>query len=279
MAPKRKLVYSGEAARNVRRAAAASQQAAWRASHPQPMKVSLQRQVRALIAGKQKDAADILRTSNAAFVLATPQISCLSSSTDFAVAPSGTGLMVCDSDAATINNVRIKGRVWAPMVSGGAAATFAAARPPRLRMLVVFFYKPAINADASGTLPPLTEVLGTSPTVDSLPITATANAGRFAILSDRTLQPGTNFVLNGVSQNTNANSIITVDYTVKVNKKCDLSEPATSAIPGGHFDSDVKNGLVTRGLLMLYQIADWDVGSTAVWDIRSRLVTRLNYTA
>lgn len=62
------------------------------------------RQLRALVAGKQKDAADVSRITVAQ---AATTISCLTSSTDFATAASGTGLLDMDGDSALINSVTL----------------------------------------------------------------------------------------------------------------------------------------------------------------------------
>jgi len=253
---------------------AASQQAAWQAKN------SLATQVRRLIAGKKKDAADVERANT---LMSVTRICCLTSSTANATAASGTGLIATDADKAQINNVRIKGRlIVRPLACTAAQLAATTSMAGRLRMMVVWFYKPQTATSAAGTLPAITEVL-VSDSASSLPVPDTQNQGRFQILSDRTFEVGTNLhasdaVINAVTGDLYHN----IDYTVKVNKSCSFSNNADpSSNLGGHYDSDEKKGQISRGLLMLYLLAD-GMGNVAGTDGGYGLLTissRLNYTA
>lgn len=233
---------------------------------------SFNRQLKALIASKKRDAADVTRSDTD---LTSTSIACLTSSTDFATAASGTGLLDGDADEMMINNVRIKGSFLNPAKldldpTGNADVV--------VRALVVWFNKPLLVASAAGTLPPITEVLVTD-SVYSLPVTDAANGGRFKILSDKRFNLGSNTFQAAtavgharVSGQTNH----MVDYKVKVNRMCRFKSSSTSGSnAGGHYDSDVSPGQVDRGLLVMYTMSN-SVGEATT--PQSLLYTRLNYT-
>lgn len=232
---------------------------------------TLDAQVKALIAAKKRDAADVTRSSGGT---GTTLISCLTSTTDFAVAPSGTGLIDMDGDECRINSVRMKGELSIPAALDldpvGNKAVW-------VRKLVVWFYKPLLIASAAGTLPPITEVL-ISDAISSLPVTAAANGGRFVILSDKkwclgdnTFQAATALGHSRVS----GRSSQFYDYFVKVGKMCKFAAPSASgASAGGHYDSDANPGRVDRGLLVCYT----QVSVTGGQNVAITGFTRLNYT-
>lgn len=232
---------------------------------------SLETQVRALIASKKRDAADVDRTvaDNA-----TTYASCLTSSTNLTTAASGTGLLDMAGDECLINNVRIKGSL--------ENQAFLDVDPTDqvdqiVRMMVVWFKKPLLVASAAGTLPPITEVLVTD-TMDSLPVTDAANGGRFQVLSDRKWNLGTNTfaaVTAVGSARCTGKSRQPVDYTVKVNKMVKFAAPAQpGTAAGGHYDSDVAAGRVDAGLLVMYVQTNTAGPSVSTKNI----FTRLNYT-
>lgn len=233
---------------------------------------SLESQVRALIAAKKRDAADVTRSTAS---LTATTISCLTSSTDFATAASGTGLLDMDGDECQINSVRMKGRLDIPAVLDlDPAGDFDAV----VRKLVVWFNKPLLVASAAGTLPPITEVL-VADTIESLPVTDAANGGRFVILSDRKWNLGNNtyqaVTAVGHARVSGKNNQF-YDYTVNVNKRIKFvapSVPGAAAGSGGHYDSDVNNGRVDRGLLVCYTQV-----SNNAQTVVDTMVTRLNYT-
>lgn len=241
---------------------------------------SLATQVRRLIQGKKKDAADITRDQSSAL---TTRLHCLSSSTSNATAASGTGIIATDSDRATINHVDIRGAfTLAPVICTTAQAA-ALKGGFRSRFIVVWFYKPLLDASAAGTVPPITEVL-VSDSVDSMYVQDAANAGRFTILSDKTFNMGRSLLLSDSSLGQQGHlpaSTVPFNYRVKVNKQMLFRAPANDANPGGHYDSDVTNGQITKGMLVLYSNFDLE-GAVAGSDAAAAnysLVTRLNYTA
>jgi len=233
--------------------------------------ISLNRQVRALIAAKKRDAADISRVSAP---LTATTLSCLTSSTDFSTAASGTGILDADGDECMINNVRISGRL-----TNNAALDLDPLGnfDTIIRKIVVWFYKPLTVASAAGTLPPITEVL-VSDTVSSLPVSDATNGGRFKILSDRKWNLGTNTyqAITAVGHAAvNGKTNQSFDYFVKVNKKVKYVSPAQSGTAaGGHYDSDVNAGRVSGGLLVLYTV--YSKPNSA--DVDDSTITRLNYT-
>lgn len=233
-------------------------------------KPSFVRQLKALVASKKKDAADVIRTTNA---MAATSIACLTSTTNYAVAPSGTGLIDMDGDECLINSVRIKGILEnACIIKLDPTGHLDA----RIRKLVVWFNKPLLVASAAGTLPPITEVLLTDD-INSLPVTAAANGGRFVILSNKYWNLGTNTVASnaGLAARIRGQSATHVDYTVKVNKMCKFKIPTVSGTPAGHYDSDIGPGQVDKGLLVCYT----QIGGTAGgFTINDNVTTRLNYT-
>lgn len=238
------------------------------------MTPSLLSQVKALLASKQRDATDVAR-NNAALAGATT-VSCLTSTTDFATAVSGTGLIEADCDEAHLNHVRIKGQL---INSALLDVDPSSGADSYIRVMVVQFNKPLLVASAAGTLPPITEVLVTD-ALTSLPVTDAANGGRFKILSNKLFNMGTNtFAATtavGSARVSGVNNRF-IDYTVKINKQCKFKSPTLSGgtSAGGHYDSDVPAGQVDNGLIVMY------VQSTAAGfgTLGMTLNTRLNYTA
>lgn len=232
---------------------------------------AMDRQIKALIAAKKRDAADVTRDEAP---LATTTIACLTSSTDFATAASGTGLLDMDGDECLINYVRLNGRFNnAAVLDENPLGNFDAI----VRKIVVWFKKPLLVASAAGTLPPITEVLVTDQ-IDSMPVQSNANGGRFQILSDRQWNLGTN---THQSATTGGSAAVTpgsnrfYDYIVKVNKKVKFKSPSQSGgVGGGHYDSDVSGGQVSSGLLVLYTLISKPGPATP----SDSSTTRLNYT-
>jgi len=230
----------------------------------------LARQIKALVHGKTKDAADVAR--NTADHLATTS-SCLTSSTDFSTAASGTGLLDMDGDEALINHITVsqtfdlQNEVLLDPTSTGVEV---------VRTLIVWFYKPLLVASAAGTLPPITEVLVTDNHA-SLYVPDTQNSGRFQVLYDKTDILGNNTVtVAATGSNPRLNGKIAVRriFKVPVNKRCHFRSAGVSGTPSGHYDSDVSNGQIDRGLLVMYTIsADQSNGRLLVANS-----TRLNYT-
>lgn len=234
---------------------------------------TLETQVRALIASKKREAADVTRTT--ASLAAGTTISCLTSSTNFATAASGTGLLDMDGDECQINHVRMKGQ----FVNGAVLDLDPVGDCDTIvRKMVVWFNKPLLVASAAGTLPPITEVL-IADTIDSLPVTDAANGGRFVILSDKKWNIGTNTyqAVTAVGHaRVSGRTSQFYDYVVKVNKRCKFAGVSQSGSnPGGHYDSDVTPGRVDRGLLVCYTQTS---GVATGFNASEVSATRLNYT-
>lgn len=235
---------------------------------------SLLRQVKALVASKKREAADVARTTAAQ---AATTIACLTSSTDFATAASGTGLLNMDGDECMINHVRIKGTI--------ANTTIVDADPTGntesiMRKLLVWFNKPLLVSSAAGTLPPITEVL-IADTIQSLFVTQAANGGRFVVLSDKKWNLGSNTVQAATalgSSSVNGKTRHYYDYKVKVGRMCKFVGPSVSGVAvgdtGGHYDN-TPGGQVDKGLLVLYTQVALGVAGAVLNDTSS---TRLNYT-
>lgn len=235
---------------------------------------SLASKVRALVAGKTKDTASINRDG----ALTTTTVSCLTSSSDFAVATSASGLLVCDSDNALINTLTVREKITLACLEDVTPVGLADAK---VRTIIVWFKKPLLVASAAGTLPPVTEVLETDD-FNSLYVTDTRNAGRFQVISDRTVSLGCNTVAvaaTGAYPRVNGTNVHCEEYVIKINKKThfkDIAVDGGAAGAGGHYDSDVPEGQVDNGLLIMYTLglnaATAGTTSIARW-------TRVNYTA
>jgi len=235
---------------------------------------ALMRQVKALVSGKKRDAADVARAFTAN---ATTQSACLTISTaNFpGTALDNVGLLDMDGDECLINHCRIKGTLKNPATLN---LTPSAVNDARVRFLAVWYYKPLLVASAGGTLPPITEVLITD-AIDSLPVTDAANSGRFTVLSDRTFNCGTNTYQSGTAEGhsrVNGKNTHEIDYTIKVDKKIHFAAPAVSGGTNGHYDSDEASGRIDKGLFVLYILANNAFSSTS--PIVFNGSTRLNYT-
>lgn len=235
-----------------------------------PRTTQLERQVRALIQSKKRDAVDVDRDSTP---WSATTISCLTSTTNFATAASGTGVLDLDGDSCLINSVRFKG-----FMENAAALDLdpVGNTDVLVRQIVVWFFKPLLVASAAGTLPPITEVL-VADDIASLYVTDAANAGRFVKLSDKTWDLGNNsyqaVTAVGHSRVSGRNCQL-FDYVVKVNKTCHFAAVGQSGTPSGHYDSDVANGRIDRGLLCVYTMVR-QVGTVTC---NINCATRLNYT-
>lgn len=234
-------------------------------------KPSFVRQLKALVASKKREAADVARTFTV--TAATTKLECLTSTTSDATAASGTGLFDCDADEVLINHVRIKGR-WT--LDAEVDADLTGWHETYGRKLVVWFNKPLLVASTGGTMPPITEVL-IADTIESLPVTAAANGGRFTILSDKKWNLGNNAILSAAAHDSHQSGVNLqyFDYTVKVNKVCKFKAAMASGGAGGHYDSDVAAGQVDRGLLVCYTMAKQPTNGDGPV---CTCATRLNYT-
>lgn len=228
------------------------------------------KQIKALVASKTRDAANVLRATAALTVTTS---SCLTSSTDFLTAASGTGLLEVDGDEALINSVRMAG-VWKNnaelLVDPDNNSDIV------VRKLVVWFNKPLLVASAAGTLPPITEVL-MADSIDAMEVTSAANGGRFVLLSDERWNLGTNTFQAATAlghARVQGQSTQYYDYIVPVDMKCKFAANGVSAAPSGHYDSDVSAGRIDKGLLICYTQIRADTNFTVL----DTMTSRLNYT-
>lgn len=253
-----------------------------------PLNNSLQRQVKSLLEGKRRDSPSVSynlvmtspTTATAAVIASGCPTSTYGMTATTGFAPEGTGLIPCNADTALINSIRLKGSAHY-LVNGLVAAQIDGIEPVRLRALLVWFNKPALQPDNAGTLPPLSEVLESNQ-VDGLEHVSSANSGRFTILSDRVFNIGK--VANsaaGLVIDATLPLMHSFDYTIKVNKKQHYVSTAISGAAGGTYDIDVDEGLVDKGLPVLYLIMDPGKGTAAteVVTVHYRAQMRLNFTA
>jgi len=237
---------------------------------PKPKSAYLDRQIKALIAGKRKDAADVVRTT--ADQKATT-VSCLTSTTDFSTAASGTGLLDHDGDECLINGVKISQTLTSYCIED---VTPVGLTDALVRTIIVYFKKPLLVASAAGTLPPVTEVL-VSDSVASLVVPPTQNAGRFVVLYDKTDNLHQNSVAvaaTGAYPRNNGANRISRQFYVKIDKKVHYKVAAVSGTPAGHYDSDVDPGQVDAGLICMYTL----VSGYSSGQLNLTNTTRLNYT-
>jgi len=235
----------------------------------QDASAAFEKQVRAILASKRRDAGTIAR-DRAAYT--TTSSSCLTATQGF-TGTATTGLVAADADEVLVNTVRIKGYHELP---AGLDVNTDGIRDTHVRLLLVWFYKPLLVASAAGTLPPITEVLEADE-IEAFPVTAAANGGRFVIISDETWNLGCNVyqaITNPAGMINTGRSKQYFDYTVEVDKKLKFKSDATDAAAGGHYDSVVSAGQVSRGLLVLYCQPSMGCDES----LNLQLNTRLNYT-
>lgn len=233
--------------------------------------ITLEKQVRALVASKRKETADVDRF--AASWSATYS-ACMTSSTVLGTAASGTGLIDCDADEVLVNSIHLRGALLFPAILD---LDPVGDHNMIVRKIIVFFNKPLLVPSAAGTLPPITEVLQTDD-VNSLYVTAAANGGRFTVLSDRLFDLGSNTyqAVTAVGHSRcYGKNYYPFDYTVKVGKMMKFKAPSQSGSAlGGHYDSDVPAGMVDRGLIVMYNL----IRTIAPAVCNEILATRVNYT-
>lgn len=238
---------------------------------PKPKPNAFLKQVKALVAGKRKDATDVNRDTADQ---SSTTISCLTSSTDFATAASGTGLLDMDGDQALINGLTLNQSLALTCLEDLTPVGLGSAF---VRTLIVYFKKPLLVASAAGTLPPITEVL-VADSVASLFVPDTQNAGRFVVIYDKTDNLGTNTVsaaASGANPRVNGTNALIRRIYVKIDKNCHFKVAGVSGTPSGHYDSDVQPGQVDAGLLIMYtQVTNGATAGTIT--VLNR--TRLNYT-
>ncbi len=219
-----------------------------------------------LRAGARKDAPDIaVSTSSQDSADAALKV-CLTSSTAYNTAASGTGLLTAsDSDKVRINSVWLKGHAY-------AVGATTAAQPPRLRIMVVWLYTSVQLASAAGTLPGChQDVLVGTTDIDSIDLMTKQKgevSSSFKILWDQTIEMGQASTGHGKIGHT-------IDIFVPINQTMTLKDPSTDTLLAGHYDSDESAGQITRGIPMLYVMADGATGQ----GVAAAFQRRLNYTS
>lgn len=235
-----------------------------------------------LLSGHRKDAPDILR-HNAYLVPGTTVSYCLTSSdttqngtgaSSNCRAQQTTGLLSGDADQATINSVRISGNFDVRCLHAANTNGFNDAKA---RTIVVWFDKAATLATAGAGCPIIDEIMSTTFFQEFQPTYGQnkAYSNSYKILWDHVWDLGMCAL-----DTTSFSSIVTeptyakFDKTIVINKNVKFIKPATDTLPGGHYDSDVPEGQISKGLLMMYT---WQVGGTQT-TVNYALTTRLTYT-
>jgi hypothetical protein len=227
--------------------------------------------------GHTKDATVIRRPRICGSGSGT-RVHCLTSSDIWATASLNSGLCVGVADAARINHVEVKGKIY--LLGDNVARPLVGQQ--QCRILTVWFYKTLFLPVAGGELPPVSEVLdlNTTPTGTlhhlAMIQTQQQNAGRFTVLSDKTYLLGrrpTGSTVDGFQEATGVDEVL-IEYKIPVNKTMSIKIPAQGFPPhGGHFDAALDVGQVNRGLLVTYVMCN-ELAQYFEVDMS----TRLNYT-
>lgn len=226
------------------------------------------RKLNSLLKGHTKDGNLVQRVILNA--TSTVRVACLTSSDSFDTAPDGSGILSTTADQVMLNYVHLRGRATVGFFQ--ALSGFADKVPCTYRVIVVYYKKPLLVADASGTLPPVTEVLRTA-SITSHYVADTDNSGRFEILYDKTTFLGMYMQVAALAPAITGPLVHTIDVKVPINRKCRFHTPATSTAFGGHYDTGT-DGRVSEGLLCMYVLPK-DGAGTMDFDVESVL----NFTA
>jgi len=232
--------------------------------------------VRGLIEGETKQTLHVTRTG----MSSAGEFACIVSSDDTSWSPVATstdGMIVTDSERARFKFLEIKGYFdVAPLATTSAAGGLPLNDPYVVRELLVWYYKPKHQPDAGGNGPSTiaSEVLISS-AVESMTVSDADNSGRFKVLSDRVMNLGSNVYI-AASNTMKETSKQRFDFTRKImiDKSQHYKAAPTDTNKGGHYDSDVDAGQVTRGLCVLYYIVTGNAGT-----LTSVVTTRLTYVA
>lgn len=234
-----------------------------------------------LLSGHRKDATDIARW-NAGLALNTVHSFCMTSSDVAQTGGTGangggraqqsSGLLFGDGDQAAINQVRIFGSAF---LNNDYVTSVDGLAQTKLRMMLIWFEKPATSAVAGGNLPLIGEVMDPA-WLNVWGATYGQNrpySNKFTVLSNKVYDLGSKLhdsttVLTAVC----GKNYHKFDYTVKINKQCKFKFPASSSTGGGYFDSDDTVGQIGAGLCVLY------VFSEGPEIVNFQCHTRLTYT-
>jgi len=226
--------------------------------------------VRGMIEGETKQmTTQVINTFNGT-ATKSYALTCSAGATSGFAAKSAVNGCQSSQDQVRIKHIELSGYYdLAPYSS--AVANWPNLQPVKIRQIVVWYYKPSLPADGSGTLPDLDEVLEDDTNIESLIIRDSANAGRFRVLYDKIYDLGIN-VYDGATGcvTTPKNRRYTFDQKVIVNKTQHYKSPP-GAYLGGHYDSSSDVGQVTRGLPVVYFLSTASgVSGTMSTDIRYR---------
>jgi len=229
--------------------------------------------VRGLIQGETKQTAIV--TSTAIVGYTTEYGAFLTSSySSWGAAPvaaSTEGLIATDQDSVLIKHIELKGFFdVAPLAT--TSAGLPTTDPYVVRELVVWYYKPKDVADTGGNGPAVTEVLEAA-TLHSMVVSDGANAGRFKVLSDKIVNLGSNvYIAASNTMKETGKQRVDFERKIIVNKVQRYKVPATQTNKGGHYDSDVDAGQITRGMPVLYYVLAGNAGT-----LTSSISFRLTY--
>jgi len=220
--------------------------------------------VRGLIKGDTKQTAIVTSTgfsgSNSAAAFLTSSDTTWQPGAGSPVAASTQGLIESNLDSVTIKHVEIKGFFdVAPLAT--TAAGLPATDAIVVRELVVWYYKPTRDANNLGDGPVNTDVLVTG-SVESMVVNDSANAGRFKVLSDKTFNLGSNvYIVASNTMKETSKQRVDFERKIVINKVQHYKVPPTDTNKGGHFDSDVDAGQITRGFPVLYYLVTGNAGT------------------
>lgn len=205
--------------------------------------------LKALLDGKIRFANTTQHGSSTTMTYGAANVSCLTSNTSFSTANDTSGIITTDSDKVRIKSIRLRGSYT--LQSLGAFVAVSGMTLPRVRQMVVWFYKGDQPMGSLGALPEMDEVLENI-SIDALEYPKNQGYGEWVVLHDQTYDFG---VWQNSATSTSQTGPINhnFDITIPVNRSQSYAKPPTSTYPGGHRDSNTLQGQVTRGFPILYQ--------------------------
>jgi len=229
----------------------------------------------AMLQGQTKESALTAVVPDAALATGGTISRCLTGMGPTAgVSASASGQVVTDEDSALIDAFHYKGTYIANWTQPDGTVPGPAGIGWTIRHLYVWWNRPIEVASAAGTLPSLGNVLQEiSPGVygpNCHFLAKNVTDKRFTILADYT----------HYFDNVRGPVVKHFDDYVKINKIQKYMQPATEALPGGHYDSDQLAGQVSTGLPVLYIVVTENGAASATGDLTALSCKgRLIYTA
>jgi len=211
-------------------------------------KIAQVKGLKALLKQRQKYTATTQHGQSTTMTYGNAESSLLTSTTAFTTASETTGLINTDNDKVRIRSIRLRGSYLLQSIATAAGAGHTL---PRVRQMVVWFYKPTYGVNISGILPPLSEVLA-NVTIDAIPETQTQQGGSWVILHDTTYDFGV-WMSDANGNHQNGPIAHNFDVNIPVNRSMSFKKPPTAAYPGGHYDTSQDAGQISRGYPILYQ--------------------------